>query len=294
MITNPNIYSNRSWRAVCVGVAKRWMMKGKGFHFGFGFIFCCLLWSCTASGPGLFGKQSLHDQYAQKLKDAGLSQTALGHLWLTQAERALTHPTPIQLPYKEMGFFAAEKPRAVGLQFKGKRGEKLFFQLDKNASGPFTLYADLWEVNATAKPHFIRSIDSAQRNFELEIEDDNAAYILRLQPELLKSVDYTLSISIGPSLAFPVSGNKGRIASVWGDNRDAGARRHEGIDIFAPKRTPAIAAADGTVTTVNENNLGGLVVWLRPKNKNYTLYYATWMNNWLQLGNAWQRAIPSA
>ena len=233
-----------------------------------------LFTACNTANQGLFGKQNPHDQYAQKLKDAGLTQTVLGQLWMTQAEKALSNPTPIQLPYKEIGFFAAEKPRAVGLQFKGKRGEKLSFQLDKNASGPTVLYADLWEVNTAAKPSFIRSIDSAQRNFELEIEDDNTSYILRLQPELLKSVDYTLSISIGPSLAFPVSGNKGRIASVWGDNRDAGARRHEGIDIFAPKRTPAIAAADGTVTSVNENNLGGLVVWLRPKDKNYTLYYA--------------------
>jgi hypothetical protein len=35
-----------------------------------------------------------------------------------------------------------------------------------------------------------------------------------------------------------------------------------------------VAAADGRVTRVNQNNLGGKVVWLRPDKKDYTLYYA--------------------
>jgi murein DD-endopeptidase MepM/ murein hydrolase activator NlpD len=62
--------------------------------------------------------------------------------------------------------------------------------------------------------------------------------------------EYTLSVSVGPSLGFPVSGNKASIGSFWGDNRDGGKRSHEGVDIFAAKLTPAIAAADGVVTGV--------------------------------------------
>ena len=237
-------------------------------------VFAFLFTACTTSAPGIFGKQNLHDQYAQKLTNAGLKETAIGNLWFTVAEQALSSPVTISLPHKELGYFAAEKPRAIGLQFGGKQGEKLVFEIKKNSSGQSLLYADLWEVNAAAKPTFLRSIDTAKQTFELEIESNTTRYILRLQPELLRSVDYELSIAIAPSLAFPVSGNNARIASIWGDARDAGARKHEGIDIFAPKRTPAIAAADGTVTAVNENKLGGRVIWLRPKEKNYTLYYA--------------------
>ena len=233
-----------------------------------------ILLSCSTSGPGLFAKKNLHDQYAQKLADAGLAETALGRQWLNAAERALTNPVSISLPYKELSYFDAAQPRAVGLQFSGRQGEKLVFQLNKKATDPFQLFADLWEVEPSAKPSFIRSIDTSQNTFELEIEDNTTRYILRLQPELLKSMDYELSISIAPSLAFPVAGNNARIASYWGAARDAGARSHEGIDIFAPRRTPALAAADGTITRVNENNLGGLVVWLRPKGKAYNLYYA--------------------
>lgn len=249
-------------------------MKGTAFVYVYGIVVLFILSSCTASGPGLFGKQNLHDQYAQKLANAGLKETAIGRLWFSAAEQALSNPVSISLPYKEISYFAADKPRAVGLQFSGKQGEKLVFQIKKNPSGSFILYADLWEINPSAKPSFIRSIDTAQQTFELEIDNTATQYLLRLQPELLRSMDYELSIAVAPSLAFPVAGSNARIASIWGDARDAGARKHEGIDIFAPKRTPALAAEDGTVTRVNENNLGGRVVWLRPKNKNYTLYYA--------------------
>ena len=248
----------------------------RGFKYSWIFLLMVLFISlgCSTSGPGLFAKKNLHDQYAQKLADAGLAETALGRQWINAAEAALSSPVTISLPYKELSYFDAAQPRAVGLQFSGKQGEKLVFQLNTKATEAFQLFADLWEVIPSAKPSFIRSIDTSLNTFELEIEDNTTNYILRLQPELLKSMDYELSISITPSLAFPVAGNNARIASYWGAARDAGARSHEGIDIFAPRRTPALAAADGTVTRVNENNLGGLVVWLRPKGKSYNLYYA--------------------
>jgi hypothetical protein len=38
--------------------------------------------SCTTSGPsGIFGKKSLHEQYGEKIKNAGLNETALGRKW---------------------------------------------------------------------------------------------------------------------------------------------------------------------------------------------------------------------
>jgi murein DD-endopeptidase MepM/ murein hydrolase activator NlpD len=248
-------------------------MKCVGSKFYSSIFLLVFLYACSTSSPGLFSKQSPHDQYGRKITEAGLKETALGTQWFTAAEQALSKPATIAIPYKEAGYFSADKPRAVGLQFSGKRGQKLLFQLNKQAVSPFVLYADLWELNAPDKPKRIKFLDTTQLSFDLEVKD-NTAYILRLQPELLSSGDYTLSIAVGPSLGFPVAGKVGRIGSIWGDARDAGARQHEGIDIFAPKGTPALAAVDGTVTAANENNLGGKVVWLRPKGKNYTLYYA--------------------
>lgn len=233
--------------------------------------FLCFIYSCSTAGPGIFSKQSLYEQYGKKLADAGLKGTAIGTQWFAAAEAALHQPAPVALPYKEVGYFAAEKPRAVGLKFAAQRGGKLTIQLARRSSGAFTVYGDLWKANPA--PLLKASFDTTGQTVVFEIKE-TGDYILRLQPELLSSGEYTVSIAAGPSLGFPVAGKNARIGSIWGDARDAGARRHEGLDIFAPKRTPAVAAADGVVTAVNENNLGGKVVWLRPHGADYTLYYA--------------------
>ena len=47
----------------------------------------------------------------------------------------------------------------------------------------------------------------------------------------------------------------------WGNAR-SGGRRHEGIDIFAPKDTPVLSTTRGIVTRVGTNRLGGQVVWI--------------------------------
>lgn len=230
-----------------------------------------MLAACSTSGPGMFRKQSLHEQYGEKLDAAGLKETAMGVKWFAAAGSALNQPAAISLPYSERGYFSASDPTAVGLKFTAKKGQKLLLQLDINATSPLTLYLELWKLDGAARS-LEKAFDTTQRDFDYEVEDDGD-FIIRLQPELLGGGEYHLSISIGPSLEFPVAGRQAQIGSVWGDDRDAGARRHEGIDIFAPRRTPAVASAAGTVR-VNENDLGGKVVWLRPSGKNYTLYYA--------------------
>jgi len=100
-------------------------------------------------------------------------------------------------------------------------------------------------------------------------------YVLRVQPELLRSGGYNVTASAEPSLAFPVSGRDGRaVKSFFGADRDAGARRHHGIDIFAPRGTPVLAAARGVVRSISPNNLGGNLVWLSDYDRGQTLYYA--------------------
>jgi murein DD-endopeptidase MepM/ murein hydrolase activator NlpD len=239
-----------------------------------GFVFCTF--SCTTQGPaGLFGKKTPHDAYSDKITNAGLKETALGRSWFTAAEQGLSRSLSISLPYSETGYFAADKPEAVGIRFKGNRGEKLNISLTKKPAAGFSIYMDLWELGEDAgKPKWIMSADTTKSSVNYEVRRDGF-YIIRLQPELLVSGEYNLSISTGPSLAFPVPAKaKPRIGSFWGDDRDAGGRRHEGIDIFAAFRTPLVAAANGTVNRVEENNLGGKVVFFRPYNKDYTLYYA--------------------
>jgi peptidoglycan LD-endopeptidase LytH len=234
-----------------------------------------LLHACKP-GARIFGKKTPHEQYGDKLSGAGLQQTALGRAWFDAANRSLDNPVGIAIPYKETGYFAAERPQATGLRFQAKRGEKITISLDKRPATGFAVYLELWRAAASTaeRPKLIAVADTVRHVIEHEI-DEQVTYIVRVQPELLKSGEYTITISSGPSLAYPLKApGRNHIQSFWGDPRDAGARSHEGIDLFAPRLTPVVAAADGRVTRVNENNLGGKVVWMRPDNKDYVLYYA--------------------
>jgi murein DD-endopeptidase MepM/ murein hydrolase activator NlpD len=222
----------------------------------------------------IFKKMSPHDTYAQRLKDAGLDRSAMGSAWLKKSETSVTNALNIDIPYKEAGYFSAEKTPATALRFSAQRGQKLHINLTKKPAQNFAIYIDLLEERDASERRVIASADTIGLKLDYEVKR-TGKYILRLHPELLRSGEYTLSITTGPSLSFPVSATgKPSIGSFWGDGRDNGGRKHEGIDIFAPKHTPAVAAAEGTVTSVTENKLGGLVVFMHPDNRDYTLYYA--------------------
>jgi murein DD-endopeptidase MepM/ murein hydrolase activator NlpD len=63
-------------------------------------------------------------------------------------------------------------------------------------------------------------------------------------------------------LRVPVAGvGVRRLVDTWGGIR-SGNRRHEGIDIFAPRGTAVLSATNGMVSMIGENRLGGNVVWV--------------------------------
>jgi murein DD-endopeptidase MepM/ murein hydrolase activator NlpD len=72
---------------------------------------------------------------------------------------------------------------------------------------------------------------------------------------------YTLASDAVPThLPNPVvTSRPRRLANSWGTARPGG-RRHEGIDIFAPKGTPVVSTTRGIVTRVGINRLGGHIV----------------------------------
>lgn len=231
--------------------------------------------SCSGpKGGGLFGSRTPHEKYSNKLSEAGLDKTALGQSWINVASKALNQPLTINLPYSETGYFPSTAPEAAGFRFTARRGDQLVITCAKKSADGFMLFMELWQPQLNEPPAIIKAADSAEAGIQFEVKKDGD-YILRLQPELLSAGEYTLTISTAPSLAFPVETRRDpRIGSFWGDARDAGARSHEGIDIFSPFRTPAIAAADGYIRTVGVNNLGGKVIFLHPRDKDYVLYYA--------------------
>ena len=73
---------------------------------------------------------------------------------------------------------------------------------------------------------------------------------------------------------MPVAGvSPDRIADTFNDARD-GARRHNALDILAPRGTVVLAAADGVVLRIGTNALGGNVVWIADAARRFAFYYA--------------------
>lgn len=231
--------------------------------------------ACGPAKKGLFtDRRTDHQKYADQLKEAGLANTSMANQWFAAAQKSLEQPLTISLPYKEAGYFAAEKPSASGYQFEVRRGDKVSLTVAVVPDTVQHFFGELWKpAPRVSESELIASIDST-RTIVHEVEEDGL-FLFRLQPSLLESVEFTLTIVTQPSLAFPVSesGNP-RLISFWSDPRDGGKRSHEGVDISAKFRAPAIASADGVVSRVMENRLGGKVVFMRPEGKRYSLYYA--------------------
>ncbi|WP_460674796.1 M23 family metallopeptidase [Larkinella ripae] len=235
-----------------------------------------LLGACTSVGPGkLFRAVSPHEQYAQSLRDARLERTALGTDWLATADRALKDSILINAPYRESGYFSSSRPFALGYRLNGQRGDKFIIKVDVQSQQPVQVFIDVFELNeANQNPNRLTSAKADTNQLEIEIRQART-HLIRIQPELLRSGRYTISITREPILSFPVRGLDSRqISSYFGVPRDAGRRRHEGIDIFAPRGTPALAASDGYISGVGTNNLGGNVVYVSDSRRNQTLYYA--------------------
>lgn len=83
------------------------------------------------------------------------------------------------------------------------------------------------------------------------------------------------------ALAMPVEGVvAGQVADTFGAPRGSD-RRHEGVDIFAPRGTTVRSATDGLVVGVREGGLGGRQVWiLGPGRQRH--YYAH-LDDWADL-----------
>jgi peptidoglycan LD-endopeptidase LytH len=222
---------------------------------------------------------SAHERYAKGLEKAGLERTALGRDWLAAASSSIRRPLSVSLPFREAGYFAAAEARAVAYAVRLREGQRLSAVAAANGS-PLTIFLDLYQQTGdTANPlDLVATVDTTLSATGARLVHEarrDGSYVLRVQPELLRSGGYTITLSTEPTLAFPVSGRDSKaVKSFFGADRDAGARRHHGIDIFAPRGTPVLAAARGTVRSVSPNNLGGNVVWLSDYERGQTLYYA--------------------
>ena len=216
------------------------------------------------------------ERYERKLEKAGLLATALGRDWAIAGASALGEAPAYDTPLAESGYLAPEEPGAVGFRITVRRGQRLVVAatLAGAAAGPLFLDVYTLATDSGAVPRHLLSADSGATRLETEIRRDGAV-LVRLQPELLRGGRYEIRIHLEPALGFPVSGRAAAaIESRFGAQRDAGRRSHEGVDIFAPRGTPVVAAAPGVATRVGTNRLGGNVVFVSDRLREEAHYYA--------------------
>jgi peptidoglycan LD-endopeptidase LytH len=79
----------------------------------------------------------------------------------------------------------------------------------------------------------------------------------------------------GPiTLIVPVTGvARAQLTDTWGQARAEG-REHHGTDIPAPRGTPVLAAAAGTVEKLFQSGRGGTTIYERSADRRWTFYYA--------------------
>lgn len=76
------------------------------------------------------------------------------------------------------------------------------------------------------------------------------------------------------ALVIPVAGVRAaELKDTWGDAR-SGGRAHRGVDIFAPKGTPVLAAAASVIVQRDSGGAGGLAVYARGMDGRTVYYYA--------------------
>jgi hypothetical protein len=209
-----------------------------------------------------------HDQYAAALVLTGLSTSEAGRAWSGAAKAALVHPAEAALQHHRRAAFTGASGEVLAWHFAARRGQRVIIEA---RDAPHTIFLDLFDMEdrarvASAPPH------SARLSHVLGHDGE---HIVRLQLPLDSRGTFTIAQRAEASLRFPVQGlDSHAVQSRFGVARDSGGRSHEGIDIFAPRGTSVIAAADGWITPQTSNRLGGNVVWLWASGAGASLYYA--------------------
>jgi peptidoglycan LD-endopeptidase LytH len=248
------------------------------------FLLAAVLMACNGTRlDKVFKPASPYEQYVRDISTSVLKESAMVKDWIQSGERVLLDSTSVELPYQELSYFDPKEANAMGLRFEVREGQQLVVRLTPVSQPDARFFLDLYEVRGDGS--LVRKASADTGQLLEERIGRTGIYMLRVQPELLRGGVFELSMSYQASLAFPIPGKNSRnIASFYGDPRDGGGRRHEGVDVFAPKGTPVVAVMNGRVSRVGTNRLGGKTVSVT--GGGYSYYYAHLDSQLVHVGRA--------
>ena len=231
------------------------------------FIIPIFLAGCSATN-GFLAKKPARDAYADALKKT--DTTAAGN-FTRLGTAVLASPKTVKKNFTEKGKIEKGLSTAAALKFSLIAGQRTDISMLTSAK----VFIDIWEQQPDGGLKHLVSADTLTKSAWVSTTR-GGDYVVRWQSAFGKeATGYELNLETSPLLGWPIAtGYKSRIGSVWGDARDGGARKHEGIDIMADRGVPVVAVADGIITNVGSNEIGGLVVSMRPKGSNLSIYYA--------------------
>ena len=227
-----------------------------------------------------------HQAYGYELALTRLQRNTAAAEWIAAADRALLQPQTIELPFRKLAE-QSSGAAAAGYAFTVPVGRRITVKLLSSgeiAAGE--LFVDLFRASETKHERVAGALPGGRLEPIVIEALEGGDYVMRIQPPVGATAHYDVEIESRALLSFPVDGvDRRAIWSGFGAERDGGRRAHRGVDIFAPRGTPVLAATDGWVTRVETTRVGGNVVWMQPLFGNMRVYYAHLDEQWVEPGD---------
>lgn len=230
----------------------------------------------SVSRPEFFRDPTPHEAFLLALLHRVGENEGLELDWEEAALRAVDAPLRVGPAYQEAGLLPPELPHALGLRIHIPEGQRLYLEVAEESQDSLRFFLDVFRAppDTLRRPAHVESGDIVDGHWTFDA-DQAGDYVIRLQPELFRGGRYRLAVRVGARWRMPVAGaNRRDIGSFFGDPRDGGTRLHQGIDIFAPRGTPVLAATDGYASMVDTTGNGGINIWQIERGGRYAAYYA--------------------
>ncbi|WAC39930.1 hypothetical protein [Pedobacter sp. SL55] len=157
-------------------------MKFRPHYF---LILIAVIFACKSGPFNLLKPASPHKEYERKLVSAGLERNTMGKAWIVKANNLLTNAVGIKLPYKESGYFAADKVDGAGFKFSLQRGQMLTARLTKQSVNQFLIYMDFWERSENGEFKVLAFADSLGAELQWEAKR-SGEYFFALTARVIK------------------------------------------------------------------------------------------------------------